>query len=201
MVLKKYVKDEFQINPIVSTEMEKVFNISSEIYSGCPKWVTDDVKTINFAKAVCSETARLAMLATGINIDGSARAEWLQKQIEDIYYDIREWVEYGCAYGTVILKPDGDTIEVVTPDNFVVTDIKNKNIVGAVFSYNETSEDGKEFFTRLEWHRFEGDLYLVTNKCYKSTSKNAKPQYVSIDKTPWKGLMEHVAKTEEYYGK
>ena len=62
MVLKKYVKDEFQINPIVSTEMEKVFNISSEIYSGYPKWVTDDVKTINFAKAVCSETERLKWL-------------------------------------------------------------------------------------------------------------------------------------------
>ena len=124
MVLSGLVKEEFKINPIVSADMENVIRRCADIYAGNPEWVNEDdgIKTINFAKAVCSETARLAMLGTSIKIDGSARAEWLQEQINDVYYNIREWIEYGCAYGTVVLKPDGDSIEVVTPDRFIVTD-------------------------------------------------------------------------------
>ena len=50
----------------------------------------DDIDTVNFAKAVCSETARLATLALKITLTGSARAEWLQKQIDKAIYDMIE---------------------------------------------------------------------------------------------------------------
>lgn len=193
MVLSGLVKEEFKINPIVSVEMDNVIRKCADIYAGNPEWISEDdgIKTINFAKAVCSETARLAMLGTSINIDGSERAEWLQEQINSVYYNIREWIEYGCAYGTIVLKPDGDSIEVITPDRFIVTDIKSKDIVGAVFVYEETAEDGKEYFTRLEWHRFDHGIYTITNKCYKSTGKNGKGHFVPIEKTPWSGMIEH----------
>ncbi len=35
--------------------------------------------------------------------------------------NIRQWLEYACAYGTVILKPNGNEVDMVTPDQFYIT--------------------------------------------------------------------------------
>ena len=148
----------------------------------------EHIKTINFAKAVCSETARLTMLGTKITIDGSARAEWLQKQIDNIYFKLRDWVEYGCAYGTVILKPNGKGIDLVTPNNFMITDYENGEISGVVFVNRETV--GKKYYTRLEYHRFVDDVYAITNRCYIGDTENDTSKRIDIAKTPWSELLE-----------
>lgn len=194
MIFKSKAKEDFQIESITSSEMERFVAMCGDIYCGKPDWEDEDdnIKTINFAKAVCSETARLTTLAIGIQIDGSDRATWLQKQIEKIYFNLRHWTEYGCAYGTVILKPNGQSIDMVTPDQFVVTDQSNGEITGVVFCNQETSGDGKKYYTRLEYHRFlENGSYAITNKCYVSETENGNGKPIGIDKTPWVGLMEY----------
>lgn len=190
MLFRSKAKEEFNIEPIISQRMEDMIRRCFEIYQGKPYWLddADHIKTINFAKAVCSETARLAMLGTKITIDGSARAEWLQKQIDNVYFRIREWVEYGCAYGTVILKPNGKGIDLVVPGNFIVTDIENGEISGVVFVNQETV--GKKYFTRLEYHRFIDDVYAITNRCYVGDSANDTSKSIDIAKTPWNDLLE-----------
>lgn len=107
MIFKKQAEEDFNIQAAEFPEMESLINKCANIYRGVPYWLDDknNIKTINFAKSVCSETARLATLAIGIQIDGSARATWLQEQIDKVYFQIRHWVEYGCAYGTVFIKP------------------------------------------------------------------------------------------------
>lgn len=190
MLFRSKAKEEFNIEPIISQSMEEMIQKCFAIYQGKPYWLddADHIKTINFAKAVCSETARLAMLGTKITIDGSARAEWLQKQIDNVYFRIREWVEYGCAYGTVILKPNGKGIDLVVPGNFIVTDIENGEISGVVFVNQETV--GKKYFTRLEYHRFIDDVYAITNRCYVGDSANDTSKSIDIAKTPWSDLSE-----------
>lgn len=190
MIFRSKAKEEFNIEPIISQSMEDMIRKCFEIYQGKPYWLddADHIKTINFAKAVCSETARLAMLGTKITIDGSARAEWLQKQIDNVYFRIREWVEYGCAYGTVILKPNGKGIDLVVPGNFIVTDIENGEISGVVFVNQETV--GKKYYARLEYHRFIDDVYAITNRCYVGDSVNDTSKSIDIAKTPWSDLLE-----------
>lgn len=190
MIFRSKAKEEFNIEPIISQSMEDMIQKCFAIYQGKPYWLNDadHIKTINFAKAVCSETARLAMLATKITIDGSARAEWLQGQIDNVYFRIREWVEYGCAYGTVILKPNGKGIDLVVPGNFIVTDIENGEISGVVFVNQETV--GKKYYTRLEYHRFINDVYAITNRCYVGDSANDTSKSIDIAKTPWSDLLE-----------
>ena len=109
MLLKNRAKDEFQIETVTCADVDALIDKCMRIYQGRPDWVDPDdhIKTINFAKSVCSETARLATLGIGIHVDGSKRAEWLQGQIEKLYFQLRHWVESGCACGTVILKPNG----------------------------------------------------------------------------------------------
>ena len=190
MLFRSKAKEEFNIEPIISQNMEDMISKCFEIYQGKPYWLddADHIKTINFAKAVCSETARLTMLATKITIDGSARAEWLQGQIDNVYFKLRDWVEYGCAYGTVILKPNGKGIDLVVPGNFIVTDIENGEISGVVFVNQETV--GKKYYTRLEYHRFINDVYAITNRCYVGDSENDTSKRIDIAKTPWSDLLE-----------
>ena len=193
MILQSRTKEEFNIVPITSAEVDSILSHCGRIYSGQPDWVNDKdhVKTINFAKAICSETARLATMAIGIKVDGGSRAEWIQKQIDAMYFQLRHWVEYGCAYGTIILKPNGNTVDIYTKGNFEITHQTGSMIDGAVFQ--DTEQIGKKYYTRLEYHRFEDGKYVITNRCYVGTSPNSTSEPISIEKTPWKGLEEEVS--------
>lgn len=196
MLFKSKAKEDFAIEDITSDTMRRIITRCMDIYQGRPEWVdpASHIKTINFAKAICSETARLTTLAIGIQIEGSARADWLQEQVEKIYFQLRHWVEYGCAYGTIFLKPNGDTVDIYTPDQVMITDQRNGEITGVVFVNRQEDQQRKRFYTRLEYHRFlDNGLYAITNKCYDGASENDFSRPVDIDKTPWKGMADDVA--------
>jgi A118 family predicted phage portal protein len=192
MLVKSKAKDEFNIEPISSAQMEQWVQECINIYRGEPSWLSEDenIDTVNFAKSICSEVARLAMLATSITIDGSARAEWLQAQINEMYFQLREWIEYGCAYGTIILKPDGQTVRMYTPGEFEVTDSEKGNITGIVF--HNWEKEGDKWYTLLEYHRFEGEQYAITNKCYLGDYPDDTKKQVDIALSPWSNLAEEV---------
>lgn len=190
MLWQGKAREEFEIDPIGSDQMESWVAECVNIYQGNPCWLDeeDHIDTVNFAKSVCSETARLVMLGIGIKIDGSARAEYLQKQIERLYYQLRNWVEYGCAFGTIILKPNGDCVQLYTREEFVVTHSTDGNIDGAVFFHQKKFED--KWYTRLEYHRFIDSLYVISNRCFVGNSRNDIKKPVDISVTPWSELTE-----------
>lgn len=193
MLLKSRAREEFNIETIGSEQMDAWISECISIYRGAPCWLDegDHIDTVNFAKSVCSEIARLATMGIGIKLDGSARADWLQEQIDKVYFQLRHWVEYGCAYGTVILKPNGSTIDLYTRDRFEVTHVTGDVIDGVVFY--DYQQVGKKWYTRLEYHRFDGSLYLITNKCYVGDSPNDTKEPVDIALTPWAELAEEAA--------
>ena len=193
MLLRSRAKEEFNIEPISSEAMDSWVSECINIYKGNPSWLSEDdhIDTVNFAKAICSETARLAMLGVGIHVDGSARADWLQEQIDKVYFQLRHWVEYGCAYGTIILKPNGDSIDLYTRGEFEVTHVTNGEIDGAVFT--DSLKRGDRWYTRLEYHRFEDGVYLISNKCYVGESEGDTKERVDIGLTPWSELDEEAA--------
>lgn len=190
MHTKDRAQKEFNIEPIRSSEMDAWIQECVRIYKGTPSWLDEDdnIDTICFAKAICSETARLATLGIGINIDGSARAEWLQAQIDKAYYQLRHWVEYGCAYGTVIMKPNGDSIQLYTAEEFEITHCTGDQVDGVVFHNHK--KVGDKWYTRLEYNRFEGGVYAITNRCYVGDSPDDTKEAVAIENTPWAGLVE-----------
>lgn len=193
MLLSSKAKEEFQIEPIVSEEVERLVEYCLRAYKGAPDWLDDKehIKTINFAKALCSETARLTTMAIGIHIGEGVRAEWLQEQIDNIYFNLREWVEYGCACGTVILKPNGNSIDIYLPGDYVVVKTQAGKITGVVFIDRAADEYNKRYYTRFEYHRFEDDgSYVITNRCKVGGSRNDTAKEIAIEKTPWIGLSE-----------
>ena len=195
MLLKSRAKEEFAIEPISSEQMDQWITECVNIYQGNPCWLNEDdnIDTVNMSKTICSEIARLVMLATSIELDGSARAEWLQKQVDSIYDQLRHWVEYGCAYGTVILKPNGNVVDLYTRSQFEITHVTNGKIDGVIFHNQE--KRGEKWYNRLEYHRFENGLYLISNKCYVGDTPNDTKQRIDIKLTPWANLVEEVGVT------
>lgn len=195
MLLKTRAKEEFDIEPISSEQMDEWITECVNIYQGNPCWLDeeDNIDTVNMAKTVCSEIARLVTMATKIELDGSARAEWLQKQIDSIYDQFRHWVEYGCVYGTIILKPNGTAIDIYTRDQFEITHVTNGKIDGVIFHNQE--KQGKKWYNRLEYHRFADNVYLISNKCYVGDTPNDTEQQIDIGLTPWANLAEEVGVT------
>lgn len=194
MIFDAKAREIWDVKTVTSSEMNAFIKKCAEIYRGNPEWVDEDdnIKTINFAKSICTETARLATLAIDIKIDGSARADWMQEQLDYIYFQLREWVEYGCAYGTIILKPSLDSIDIVLPGDFIVTEEKNGQISSVVFVSRE--QKGEDFYTRLEYHRFdENGLYLISNRCYIGQKKDDLEKAIAIEDTPWRGMAEDVS--------
>lgn len=197
MIFKKQAEEDFNIQTAEFPEMESLINRCANIYRGVPEWLDDEdnIKTINFAKTVCSETARLATLAIGIQIDGSARATWLQKQINKVYFQIRHWIEYGCAYGTVFIKPNGESLDIFTPADVMIVDYDNQEIKGIIFKDSYTA--GRKYYTRLEYHRFVETTvdgvttypYYVSNRAYVSKSPQSIGDRIDLKQTKWADLM------------
>lgn len=197
MIFKKQAEEDFNIQAAEFPEMESLINRCANIYRGVPEWLDDEdnIKTVNFAKTVCSETARLATLAIGIKIGGSARATWLQKQINKVYFQIRHWVEYGCAYGTVFIKPNGESLDIFTPADVIIVDYDNQEIKGIIFKDSYTV--GRKYYTRLEYHRFVKTTvdgvttypYYVSNRAYVSKSPQNIGDKIDLKQTKWADLM------------
>lgn len=190
MLFDAKAKEEFGVKPIPKTQTNAFIEECQNIYAGLPSWASGDIKTINFAKSVCSEVARLTMLDTTITVDGSARADMLQEKIDEVYKDIRRWVEYGCGNGTIVMKPNGESIDIAKPGEFIITKTDGAKVKGCVFCNTQYADD--RYYTRLEYHRLEDGKYKISNRCFVSDSKDTIGRPVDIDATPWVGMAEDV---------
>lgn len=188
-------EEEFNVHLVNNDKTIQFIKDCVDAYEGHPYWIDEGIRTINVAETVCSEVARLTTLNTGINVTGSARADYLQKQIDKIKPKLRHWTEYGCANGEVIIKPNGYTVDVVFPGQYVVTEEIGTDIMGIIFIDNYYNSRSEEWFTRLEYHRIEGERYLISNRCFKGESENDLAKRVDIKKTLWKDLAEDIVAT------
>lgn len=163
----------FGVELISSTEMNRALKLWDDVSTGKPPWknADDDIDTINMAKHIADYRAKLTTLDIGITVSGSPRAEFLQKLAEDLLKRLPEKIPEANRLGGIIIKWNGQTWDFVLPGNFGITaKDDNGEIVGAIFA-SHTSK-GDKHYTRLEYHRFEGDtdgkIYKVTNKAFKN---------------------------------
>lgn len=203
-ISKMFTRDaekEFDVNSIESAIMEAAIQEWSNIYQGKPPWADDDIESFNFAKKLCNETARLTTLDLKINIDGSARADWLQEIANKFIVKMQlEEFEKACAFGHIVIKPNGNSIDYIMPWEYVPTDVDdNGNINGAIFFDRYNDEDGKWYYTRMEYHRFEEvnkdeeKAYVITNKTYRSAGKDGLGMPYDMKKTKWSWMQEELA--------
>lgn len=199
-MFKTDAKKIFDTDIITSGLMDIEINRWYNIVSGRPKWVDkeDDIDTINFAKFITADTAKKICLDIDINVDGSARAEYLQSVMDALKNVLRDKVEDACAVGGIMFKPNGSSdvrncIDYVQTNDFMITD-KNTNgdIKGCIFV--DYLQLGDNHYKRLEYHRFIGDVYVITNKAYKSNSHSKLGKEVALTSVDvWSSIVPEIA--------
>ena len=141
--VKKQIREEFRIAPLVTPEMREAEDLWMQIWTGTPPWANDQDRTINFAKAVTGEAARLATMGVSVKLSGSARADWLQERLnEELIPFLRDMLDVGCAAGMFLLKPTPDSIGLYTPPEFTITAVDNrKRVIGVVLYDTKATPD------------------------------------------------------------
>lgn len=202
---QKEAQDKFGVETIESDVMKAALDDWVNIYQGKPDWTLPDdkgnvdIESFNFAKKLCNETARLTTLALGITVEGSARADWINSFMESYIARMKnEECEKACAFGYIILKPNGKGIDYVMPWDFCPTHATDGKVDGGIFFDHYHEPGDKWYYTRLEWQRFEDvsedmQIYRITNKTYKATGTNGIGQECSMSETVWANLQEDAA--------
>ena len=202
---QKEAQDKFGVETIESDVMKAALNDWVNIYQGKPDWTLPDdkgnidIESFNFAKKLCNETARLTTLALGITVEGSARADWINGFMESYISRMKnEECEKACAFGYIILKPNGEGIDYVMPWDFCPTHATDGKVDGGIFFDHYHEPWDKWYYTRLEWQRFEDvsedvRIFRITNRTYKATGANGIGQECNIKETVWANLQEDIA--------
>lgn len=202
---QKEAQDKFKVETIESDVMKAALTDWVNIYHGKPSWAQADengnidIESFNFAKKLCNETARLTTLALGITVEGSARADWINSFMESYIARMKnEECEKACAFGYIVLKPNGKGIDYVMPWDFRTTHATDGKIDGGIFHDTYHEPGSKWYYTRLEYHRFEDisediRIYRITNKTYKSERKDVIGKECDMSETVWSNLQEDAA--------
>lgn len=162
------------------------------IYDGTPPYLSSDEITdsLKLGKAVSHEAARL--------VTSEFKSEISDKNFNygKIIGDAPKFTEYACALGKVMLKPYFDGTNIVTnyirADSFFPTAYNNNDdIVGCIFA--EQFAKNKKYFTRLEYHRYEKDEYIISNRAFMSDSAVQLGSEISLVTVPqWADILPEI---------
>ena len=148
---------------------------------------------LNLGKALCSELAGMVWTdQTDVNLSTSGvaegqrdlLAEYVASVLEKNNFNVKmlEAIEQAAALGGEALKvwyevkhdaegneiPDSGSVRIgyCMADQFVPTAWDNADISEGVF-IQRIAKDGY-YYTRLEWHKWDGATYVITNELYRS---------------------------------
>lgn len=208
-LFKTNAEKEFNVDIISSDLMEIAQAEWQNVIKGRPYWMSENVRTINFAKFLCYYTSKKTCLDLNVTINGSDRADYIDQCIKAmIQKSIRDKVEDACGAGGIILKPNGTynpagAIDYVMPGSFAVTE-KNSNgdILGIIFIDRRIK--GDDYYTRLEYQHFTsaigedgenaGRTYTIENKAFKSRGSDSLGRSIKLTDVPeWKDIPESIS--------
>ena len=167
------IEKVFGVRLLTSSEMASAIEMWDNISTGRPSWLDyeDGIETVNMAKHISDTRAKLTCLDIGISCGGpkgtqSVRADFDQKLIDELLKKLPDQLCTADRLGGMIIKWNGASWDFVPNGSFGITAKKdNGEITGAVFATHTVQ--GGDHYTRLEYHRFEGNLYYVSNRAFK----------------------------------
>ena len=176
------------VNVKSSEQMSAAISLWESLYK-------DNTK-LSLASAIAAETARLTTLELKSKVSGSCRADFLDKQYQNLLDNIRNITELACATGGVVLKPyvlNGEIrVATIKAENFIPTDFNESgDIVGAAFL--ERYFSGKKVYTRIEQHSLKNGEYIISSTAYVGEDEKELGKQISLSDTIWKDITPQVA--------
>ena len=156
-----------------------------------------DLERMDIAKAVCSELAGLIWSEQcEVHVSqGMEERQPLEEFVHDVltqngfWTKMQEHIEQSLALGGGAIKawyeerrdsegnviPDSGRIRLgyCMADQFVPTAWDNARVTDGVFISREAK--GGYYYTRLEWHKWDGLTYYISNELYRSEVKESNP--------------------------
>lgn len=145
---------------------------------------------LNLSKAVCSELAQMVwtdQTDVCITTNGLTLKDGKTDPLSDFVHDVfaknnfsvktGELIEQAAALGGAAFKSWVDMkhgaprqqIGYCIADQFIPTEWDNAEIYSGVFISRRAK--GGYYYTRLEWHKWDGQNYVVTNELYRAEQK------------------------------
>lgn len=206
MLFKTDAEKAFGVETYLSPEMDVAIKLWGQLESGKPPWVKGDTRTIRFSNTVARELAKLITQNIDIKVQSKygtgETAKRIQKAIDDCFLkNAQENMEKVIRLGGVMAKWNGDGMDYIPPDRFLVTEFdSNGEVTGAIFfSYYQKE---KKFYTRAEWHRFEDGerrdeagesvsvrVYRVSNKAFVSDNQDEIGRPTDLKNTKWADIV------------
>lgn len=186
LIPKSNIEKQFNITVATSTIMENAIELWGRMYENNPPWRGGEARVIplNLPSAISEELARLILTEFNLSLEGSPRAEYLDKQLKENLINISDHMELYCAKGGICLKPyvSGNTINIdfTQADRFFPTAYNSsKEITGAIFV--DSKRVGEYVYTRLESHNLVGTDYTIINKAFRSERLSSQTEENSLD--------------------
>lgn len=181
------IKNALQIDVAVSPKMSAALTLWVQMYEGRAEWLKKDVDSLNLPAIISAEISQKATVEMKAKVEGSARADYLNEQMQIVIDNIQQYLEFGCAKGGIVFKPriDGDKIavDVIQADYFYpIAFDSSLNMTGVVFI--DHKQIGKLFYTRLEIHKFQSNVIEVENFAFRSTQSDTLGNEVPLTEVP-----------------
>lgn len=192
----------------MSSEMVNALTLWYDAYCDRAPWLggANNTKSMGLPALIASEIARQITIEMKWSITGktdengqvieSARAEYLSKQFEKIFTELRQKLEIGCAAGGMAIRPypvDNDIYFAWTANwsLYPVAFTDGKRLSDVIF--RDVYTEGRTVYTRLERHTLNGDDVIITQKAYKSTQKDSLGEEVALAAVPqWADLQPEI---------
>lgn len=193
------IEREFGAHPAASRDMADNAALWYAMYINHPPWETCDVRPLGLPGAIGRELSRHALTEFSVTVSGSARAEYINRQVQTAKKGFRQDLELGLCLGGIALKPYPDggrlLVEAYT-SGFIPTRFDGTGrAVGGVFR-GEPVRQGNEWYIKLEYHDFllqeDGTAaYVVENKAYRSSQEGHVGAQVPLESVAqWADLSE-----------
>ena len=212
MLFKTDAEKAFGVETYLSPEMDNAIKLWEQLEGAhglTPPWVKGKVETIGFSNTLSDELAKLITQNIDIKVEGirsGKMPEQMQKVIDE--YFLKNSMKIMCdvvKFGGVMAKWGRNGLEFLRPDRFLVTEYdSNGDILGCIlFDYHA---EGKKYYTRAEWHRYETvkravdesgqtetvKVYRISNKAFLSDNQNEIGREVALSQTIWADISPEV---------
>ncbi len=208
MIGQSDIKQKLNVDVLLSSDMSIAIDKWTRMYTNQASWLDKDVRSLGLPAAIAQELARMLTIEMKIEVTGGSRATWLQEQYDTIAAKLPEFVEYGCAKGSLIMKPyvfNGRiAIDFVHADQFLPVAFDSSGHITAIV-FVDQKQVGEKYFTRMEYHRMIGNYthpitgrpvlsgVEIMNRAFQSDDKSQLGNAVSLSVLPeWKDLTPEV---------
>lgn len=207
MLFKTDAEKTFGVETYLSPEMDAAIKLWGQLESGKPPWETKKIQTRRFSKTIAEELTKLITQSIDVKVQGAAdrtsgtMPEQMQKIIDKYFLKNAKDIIYDMvSFGGVMAKWDGEGIEFLRPDMFLVTEYDSSKEIHAAIFFSYYQKD-KKFYTKAEWHRFEESVeqdeagetvsvreYRVSTKAFRSDKQDDIGREIPLSETKWKDL-------------